>query len=56
MSEIEAYCRLVKFRQEQVEDFIIYVERMDTNFMEWVAEEQDSAKSKNPKNTTSPRA
>lgn len=46
MSEIESYSRLMQLSYSQVQDFIVYVERLDIKFMEWVAEEAEKDKNK----------
>jgi len=41
LSEIEAYSRLQRFDPEQAQDFLVFVERMDNKFMEYVEKQRE---------------
>jgi len=46
LSEVEAYTRLQGFDYAKAQDFLLYVERMDTMFMEHVAKLRDDEERK----------
>lgn len=45
-SEIVNYCAFMKFDFVRSQDFLIYVENMDSTYMEYVAEKHEEMKNK----------
>lgn len=48
ISETAAYCKFAGFDYAKSQDFMVYIERLDAKYMEYVAEEMESSKNAKP--------
>lgn len=50
MSEIESYSNIMDWSYQKTQEFLFYIEHLDTAFMTYMAERQEEEKNKKPGN------